>query len=423
MGIKSLNPFLEKNCPAAFINLPYNSFKGKKVAVDCDNVFYKIKCRAYSSVVNRTDLCIEDPNPENIWELFLQYLYEEIEKYCKYGILLIFVFDGKYIDEKSETQRKRKAIREKTLNTYNQYREEVRELDELERTSEMLSALRKKGQNLGSGLSATEKEIVINLLKSLGFPVLQATEEGEKLCAMLCIEGYVYAVYSRDTDVVAMGCPLTFGEEAGWITNPKTKSSEMSLKCTIFKPILAALDMEYLTFLDLCIMSGCDFNSNIPRLGVAKSYKLLKDYKSIDLLPDKYDKTILNYEKCREIFKYQESENICRHTLVLYFTSLYDLPSDSVWHNLKNYTDNFSTLLTTYPTERIERFPSLQNSLLKIFNTRNTLNTTENTEEKEITEENNTYNEYIKQTPSPVRVTNSMIKQLNAQQLERYLNK
>ncbi|NIO45179.1 MAG: hypothetical protein GTN36_06555, partial [Candidatus Aenigmarchaeota archaeon] len=68
-----------------------------------------------------------------------------------------------------------------------------------------------------------DKEMIIDILKNLGFPVLKATEEGEKLCSMLCIEGKVDAVYSRDTDVVAMGCPISFNEEAGWLYNTKTQ--------------------------------------------------------------------------------------------------------------------------------------------------------------------------------------------------------
>ncbi len=449
MGIKNFNPFLEKHCPQAFINLSYNSFKGKKIAVDSDNVFFKIKCRAYSAIVNSTDVCIHDPDSTEIFRLFLQYLHEEIEKYCKYGITLVFVFDGKYIDEKSETQNKRKIAKEKTVNTANKCKEEIRNADLLERTSDMLKDLRKKMQNLGSGLSKSEKHFVISLLKSLGFPVLQATEEGEKLCAMLCIEGYVDAVYTRDTDVVAMGCPLTITEEAGWIYNKTTKNSEISLKCTIFKPILSSLNMEYNSFLDLCIMSGCDFNSNIPKLAIGKSYKLLEVYKTIDKLPEKYDTDILNYKKCREIFAYQKSEDICTHDISVNICQNTENQEvlDNIRDNMREISEdiniNFKELLNDWKdlrtyinycescckntNTRIEKFPSLNKSRLsiKIINNTNTQTNTQEQNSNSVNKEQNDekMKEYIQQTPSPVRMSKDTIKEMNRQQIARYLEK
>ncbi len=52
MGIKSLNPFLKEKCPEAFKDLPYSYFRGKRVAVDSDNVLRKLMSRAHKEVVN-----------------------------------------------------------------------------------------------------------------------------------------------------------------------------------------------------------------------------------------------------------------------------------------------------------------------------------------------------------------------------------
>ena len=241
MGIKTLNPFLREKCPEAFVDLPYSFFKGKRVAVDSDNILRKLMSRSHKEIVNQTDVCVEEVDRNKVIEIWLDHIKDDILKFFKYGITLIFVFDGNYIDEKSETQLKRRAEKQKRISETEILKKKIYELDELERTPQMVTELRKKMHHLGY-IAPEDKELIIKILKSLGIPVLFATEEGEKLCAMLCIEGKVDAVYSKDTDLVAMGCPIIFNEESGWIHNNNTKKVELSLRCTIFKPILSALE-------------------------------------------------------------------------------------------------------------------------------------------------------------------------------------
>jgi len=70
--------------------------------------------------------------------------------------------------------------------------------------------------------------------------------------------------------------------------------------------------MTYDTFLDLCIMAGCDFNENIPKIGMGRAFPLLKSCKKIEALPEKYlvQSECLNQEKCRAIFGYEMSKNL-----------------------------------------------------------------------------------------------------------------
>lgn len=313
MGIKDLNPFLEERCPACIDAIAYSDLREKRIAIDADNVLMKLMTRAYKQVVNHTDVCVRDPDHNAVIRIWLGHLKNEILKFLNYGITPIFVFDGKYIDEKSATQLKRREDRKKTLDAAEKLKAEMRLLDPLEITPQMVKKLREKMQNLGTVLSE-DKELVKRLLKSLGIPVLIATGEGEKLCAMLCIEGKVDAVLSTDTDVIAMGCPILLTGEEVYVTSTKTGNRERGMKCTKFKPILKALNLEYSSFLDLCIMGGCDFNRNIPRIGIITAYdKHINIYKSIDNLTLDSEKiSILNHIRCREIFKLEKSVDICQ---------------------------------------------------------------------------------------------------------------
>ena len=405
MGISNLNPFLKEKCPEAFKDIPYSYFRGKRVAVDSDNILMKLMSRSHKEIVNQTDVCSKEPDRKEIIDRWLFHLREEINKFLKFGITLIFVFDGKYIDEKSQTQMKRRKDKQKMVDDAKKMKDKILEIDELERTSQMVTDLRKKMHHLGT-IKSEEKELVRKILKAIGFPVLLATEEGEKLCAMLAVEGFVDAVWSKDSDILAMGCPLSFSDEAGWVYNTETMKTEMSVKSIVFKPILSALKMEYDTFLDLCIMSGCDFNSNIPQLAIKKAYKLLLEHKSIDNLPSTLDekKQILNHTRCREIFCKQKSKDICQYDIILNISKNIDkevLKENNLeeWYDeLVNYYSNLPNPSNVF----IEKIPSHSSSILtlKVMN--------------------NTRKEIPEQKASPKKMNQKMIKSLNAQQIEKY---
>ena len=439
MGIKGLAPFIKEKAPNAFRDVPYSYFRGKRVAVDSDNVLRKLMARAYKQIVNRTDVCTQEVDRKQVRDLWLHHVKEEISKFLKFGITLLFVFDGSYIDEKSATQTKRKDAKKKMIKEAEDMKKKVLEVDELERTPQMVTELRKKMHHLGNILPE-EKDLICEVLRQLGFPVLFATEEGEKLCAMLCIEGYVDAVYSRDTDVVAMGCPISFGEEAGWISvNGK---SEMAVKCCFFSEILPGLNMSYETFLDLCIMCGCDFNSNIRLIGVVKAYKLLIECKSIDHLPAKFNETklILNHVRCREIFGRQKASDICQIEIVnnldLSALEKVDIVFFEKW-DISDWIADLKILykMFTVPSDvRIEK-PYVRTVLriLKRGELDGVVQNTEVSKDAEKGEVKNVEKEtktddlkdiaskvIPKQIPSPKRLNAKIITNLNNQQLERF---
>ena len=436
MGIKNLNAFVKEKAPNAFRDVPYSFFRGKRVAVDSDNVLRKLMARAYKQIVNRTDVCTQEVDRKQVKDLWLQHVKDEISKFLRFGITLLFVFDGSYIDEKSATQTKRKDAKKKMIKEAEDMKKKVLEVDELERTPQMVTELRKKMHHLGNILPE-EKDLICELLKQLGFPVLFATEEGEKLCAMLCIEGYVDAVYSRDTDVVAMGCPISFGEEAGWI-NVNGKS-EMAIKCCFFADILPGLKMEYPTFLDLCIMCGCDFNSNIRLIGVVKAYKLLLEYKSIDNLPSKFDqsKEILNHMRCREIFGRQKAADICQIEIVNNLDlSALEKVNLALFekHGISEWISDLKILykMFTVPSDILIEKPYVRTVLRILKRGEVDGEKREEIEGKSVEKEKGSKTNGLKdialtslprQIPSPKRLNTKMITNLNNQQLERFKQK
>jgi flap endonuclease-1 len=116
------------------------------------------------------------------------------------------------------------------------------------------------------------------------------------MCSDLCKRKLVDAVLSEDTDVLAYGSPI-------FLTKINT---QIETCVTIsFAEVLEGLNLTAEQFLDLCIMFGCDYNKNIPKVGPETSYKYLLKYETIDGIRDTLGKdvSILNHVRVRDIFQ------------------------------------------------------------------------------------------------------------------------
>lgn len=298
MGIKNLNPFLKKKCDEKkiFKNKRISDFYGERIAIDGTNEIHILWARAYKEVVLMTDICVSEPDIKMTEEVFLKYCQKFIEVFLIHGITPILVFDGKHPKEKTETQAKRKQKKQDIKDKILEYRKKIENIDILSRTKLMNTELKALYCQIVSP-SYTAVNTFRSILEKFGFPVLQAKGEAEELCVMLCLDGHAVAVMSTDTDVLTYNCPLLITGFEGYD----------SFATVSLAPILNELNIPYQTFVDLCIMSGCDYNTNIPNIASVKSYTLLLKYGSIDNLPKTYDIKCLNHEFCREQFKYKPS--------------------------------------------------------------------------------------------------------------------
>lgn len=313
MGIKDLNNLLKRYSPDALFMMSISKLSGKKIAIDAFAWMFAnlIICR--KNVVNRTDVTVNEPDKKEIIKEFLSVLINFILKWINYDITPIFVFDGKNKPtEKDEVKEERYQIqkekREKIDSLYEQISSDI-----LVNNANLTVELRKALCNY----NPIDKNVINafqSLLDCIGIPWLQAEGDAEQLCASLCIEEKVAAVFSKDTDVLAFGCPLViYGFSKGYHKDEFGRKTTM-MDCARLDKCLEGLDITYQTFIDLCIMCGCDFNNHNNMVGHAalKSYKLLLPYKLIDKLPksDKYNTDCLKYKRCREIFTFVSSEKL-----------------------------------------------------------------------------------------------------------------
>lgn len=293
MTIKDLGKFIKDYAPEGEKSFNPSQLNGWKIAVDAPQWLWSLLFVAQKIVIAQTDVVIQDIDRQEIFQVWLEQIFTGIKKFLLYGITPVFIFDGKFPEDKYELQKERRESKNLKIDKIQQFHESFQSLDILDRTPEMIAQYRKL---LEGGVYTTRDDFekIKEIFSSIGMPYNIADGEAEQLCAALAREGLVDAVYSTDRDALVHGCPTLIIKFVGndYVT------------INFLKPILDKIKLTQDQFIDLCIMSGCDYNNHtrIPRLGIVKAYKLLQDYESIDNLPAKYDPSVLNYQRSRELF-------------------------------------------------------------------------------------------------------------------------
>lgn len=305
MGIQDLNSVITKHAEDAYATCPLSMFASRRIAID-GNFFLMAKYKtAYAAALAVTDLNVTIDEPDFVDRTvvrakFLDGIFSTLIEMMKAWILPVLIFDGRPPEDKRGTLDQRKALRVK------QQQEIDAIVDTYRNGSGFLdvSKLQKKLKE-ASPVNQEDMDLVKTVISNMGIPCLQALSEGEQLCAMLSIEGSVAAVWSTDTDTLTYGCPLLITS-----FSKQTMNGEKCLMCVRLDKVLEGFNTPFSTFVDFCIMLGCDYNKRIPKVGPAKIKSLLVDGNSIDELEDKFQDPCLRHQRCRQLFQYIPSEQL-----------------------------------------------------------------------------------------------------------------
>ncbi|OII74088.1 Flap endonuclease 1 [Cryptosporidium ubiquitum] len=298
MGIKGLTKFLADNAPKSIQYQTIGSLLGKKVAVDASMWIYQFLAaiREGSQWGNLTNSSGESTS-------HISGMLSRTTRLLEAGIKPVFVFDGTPPEMKKDELAKRDERREKAL-------------AELEKAQEMGDGELIKKQSIRT-IHVTKKQIedVKKLLNFLGMPYIDAPSEAEAQCAELCKDGLVYGVVTEDADSLTFGTPvqikqLNFSESSSNKVNDKSPGKQKNGMQIIKLPlILSELDITMEQFIDLCILSGCDYCGTIRGIGTNTAYKLLKKHQNIEKILQNIDKTKnpvpenFEFSKVRDLFK------------------------------------------------------------------------------------------------------------------------
>lgn len=304
MGVQNLIKNVEKKYPKVKKTVNIRKFKGCRVAIDLPILYYKYFSTNYDEIIKRINPFNGPPDEDGLIKKVVNQVVRILGyHFLSNDIIPIIVVEGESSDDKKDNtgerrkeQRKKQAKKlKKFLEKYKGGRTDDDEAEYMDKFDELRSLYR-----YSSYPSKKLVDTLIEKLKEKNYTVIYAKGEAEELCTEMCKEGIVQAVYSTDSDNLVRKCPIC-------ITKIWRDSDNDVFKADLFRysdEIPAAFGFDYKTFVDYCIMLGCDYNTRIYRMQEKKIIELLTKYGSLERIERKTDLDVeqLNYKRCRKIF-------------------------------------------------------------------------------------------------------------------------
>ncbi|TGZ75811.1 hypothetical protein CRM22_000177 [Opisthorchis felineus] len=252
MGISGLLPFLKKaSCPVKI-----KEFNGYTVAVDAYCWLHK------SSYACAMDLALGNPTDQ-----YIRYTLKYLEMLLTCNIKPILVFDGASLPSKADTELKRKESKES-------YRKKAAEY--------LLQGNREAAQEcFQRSVFVTSKMAhdVLKAARNLGVDCIVAPYEADAQLAYLNRAGYADLVITEDSDLLLFGCRQVIFKldltGAGVLVAVTAGIGELC--CGMRPNQFTDSTLRYMG-----ILSGCDYFSGIPGIGLATAAKILRQTRLSD---------------------------------------------------------------------------------------------------------------------------------------------
>jgi len=327
MGIKGLNKLISQYAPTALSQKHVSEFCGSKIAIDSEILMHKFKT-------------IESKNSHIFG--FLNNIFWHLEN----GIEPIYVFDGAPNSAKqTNALTKRFTYKEqmyrKVEELENKFVEQLDNMHILETSdslghsvlgpeiNETLDELFKIQRKMSfMTISKNYRNECKYLLKLMGIPFIVANEDAEALCVALQKRKIVDYVYTEDTDAIPYFIASFIDNESFEGLKILRKGDSIDMLTVIdIGIILHDMELSPKSFIDMCIMCGCDFCPNIPKIGPIRAYTGIKKYLTIEdfgklsgiIIPLDF-----KYQEARDIF-YKDHSQIVDKSLNLGTLNLEDL--------------------------------------------------------------------------------------------------
>jgi flap endonuclease-1 len=287
MGIKGLTQLIKANAPDAIETINLHKLSGKKVAVDASLFMYKMLINMRTN--NQSYLTSKDGKVVS----HITGIFYKTANYLAVDVTPIYVFDGKPPENKGNVIKERHekvACAKQAMTNENL-------------TEEQKNNLEKKTVRL----TKTHVDDIKQLLDLMGVSYVQAHGEAEAYASEMCRQGLVDYVVTEDMDTLSFNCP----QMIRCCLDKSIKRSDIISVIHLDK-VLAGFELTYEQFVDLCILCGCDYCTNIPRVGNKTAFNLIKKHKTIEAIlptlkhvPDNYE---TNYRESRRLFTmYQDT--------------------------------------------------------------------------------------------------------------------
>lgn len=280
MGIKQLSKLIKEKAGKSIVPRKINYYSSVKIAIDASLSIYQFLIAVRNEGAS---LGFGDTTTSHLIGIF----YRTI-KLVEGGIIPVYVFDGSAPAMKVHELKKRSDKRDKA--------------------QKLLEEAMKDGNALAFAKFEKRKIKIENchiedckkLLQLMGIPFVTAPSEAEAYCAFLCRNKCVSAVATEDMAALCFGTPIL-------LRNMNvSQAKKLDIHEYNLESILKHLSLTMDSFIDLCILLGCDYCETLRGIGPKRAYDFIKKHGSIEQIlanevveiPEKFD-----FESARAIFK------------------------------------------------------------------------------------------------------------------------
>ncbi|XP_047072393.1 flap endonuclease 1-B-like isoform X1 [Lolium rigidum] len=321
MGIKGLTKLLAEHAPRAATLRRVEDYRGRVIAIDASLSIYQflvvvgrkgtevltneagevtrqeksnfkiLSAHQNSRLIGHEPMMfISSFELSSLNRSHLQGMLNRTVRLLEAGIKPVFVFDGEPPDLKKKELAKRSLKRDDASKDLHSAIE-VGDEDSIEKLSKRTVKMTKK-----------HNDDCKRLLGLMGVPVVEAPGEAEAQCASLCENHKAYAVASEDMDSLTFGA-RRFLRHVTDLSFKKSPVTEFEMS-----KVLEELGLTMDQFIDLCILSGCDYCENIKGIGGQRALKLIREYGCIEEVVPNLNKRYIvpedwPYQEVRTLFK------------------------------------------------------------------------------------------------------------------------
>lgn len=310
--------------------IDFKDLEGRSVSIDAFNTLYQF----LSTIRQRDGRPLTDENG-NITSHLSGILYRNSSMVEK-GIKPIYVFDGKSSELKSDTQAKRREVRDQAEKIY---KEALAEGD-----TEKARKFAMRSSKLSSEIIESSKK----LLSLMGIPYIEAKGEGEAQAAYLVSNGDAYAVASQDYDCLLFGAKRV-------VRNLAISSNLGNLEYYELNRVLKELNVTREELIDMGILIGTDFCEGLKGVGAKTALKLAHKGQLKEKLAELQEQSTHDLDEVRELF--------LNHEINTDYKIKWEKPKQDKLIEFLCYEHGFSVDRVTKASDKLKNLNSSQGSL------------------------------------------------------------
>jgi flap endonuclease-1 len=316
--------------------IEFENLAGRKIAIDAFNSLYQ-----FLSIIRQPDGTPLMDSKGRVTS-HLSGLFYRTGKLVEYGVLPIYVFDGKPPDLKRKVSEERRQIREEA---HEKWKEAIK-------AGDMTAA--KRHAQASSKLTGEMIDESKRLLETMGIPWVQALGEGEAQAAYMVQHGDAWASASQDFDSLLFGSPRLIRNLT--ITGRRKlpgKNIYVSVEPELIElqKALDSLGIDRKKLIDMGIMMGTDFNEGIKGIGPKKALAYAKEGKSVkQVYKEMEQEPEVDLDELRELFlkhditnKYElKWGNVKKPEIIKILVDQHDFSEDRIARTMEELDEKLS---------------------------------------------------------------------------------